>query len=107
MLRPAVDLRVGGGKDLARIAAGREREARAACSAETERVPRREGLELPVFAAHEHLELVAARRLLVAPAGHEDRVGLGPVGNHGRLLLEREAIALDLHGADARARIAA
>ena len=104
-----VDGLVGRGHDLGRIAGGVEVEAAAAGAAHAERVPREGGLERVVAGEQHHEHLVRRRGVGRAAGGGDDGVGLGAVGDHGRVALQAEAgaVALDrrLAGADVAAAL--
>ena len=88
-------------------AGAREDEAGAARPAEPQGVPCGQRLETVVLVSHEHLDLVARCRVGGPPARDEDVVRGFAVGNDGRFLHERESVAGDVDGTDARPQVAA
>ena len=80
-------------KDLLLAPFPSQHESEAARSAKAKGVPGRDLLEIHFLPLDHHVYLITRRRIRSATAGGQDGVRLDAVRDHGRVFLEREAVA--------------
>jgi hypothetical protein len=105
--RAGMDLLIGRRQDLLGLARSFEDEAGAAGAAHAQRIPARQALQPVIIPEERDQHLVRGCAIGRASRGGQDRIGLGAIRHHRRILLERHAPAGEPNRAGAGAQVAA